>query len=161
VNIIELHLKMLDDAFSHNGWHGASLMPTLRGLSLQQLTFNETCEGYTAWGVALHCAYWKYRARRRLFDRCFGEEGVSRFARGPADWPDLPVEKTAETWQADFDLLKTEHELLKQTVARLSPGQLTAIDEKSGKPHAVQVYGVAAHDAYHTAQIRNMGVPGL
>lgn len=155
---ITLYLHMLDSAFARDGWHGASLVPTLRKLSLEQLTDSNTYEGYSAWGIALHCAYWKYRARRRLIEIVLAEEAPKHFERSPADWPDLPVERTGETWKRDFDLLQNEHRLLKDVVARLTVEQLATPSPKTGEPIAGLVYGVAAHDAYHTAQIRNMGL---
>ena len=155
---IALQLDMLDSAFAHEGWHGASLVPTLRKLSLEQLTDSNTYDGYTAWGIALHCAYWKYRARRRLIEIVLAEDPPKRFERSPADWPDLPAERTSETWKRDFDLLRSEHQLLKDVVSRLSVAQLATPSPKTSAPMAGFVYGVAAHDAYHTAQIRNMGL---
>ncbi len=156
--VITLNLHMLDSAFAHEGWHGASLVPTLRKLSLEQLTDSDTYEGYTAWGIALHCAYWKYRARRRLIEIVLAEEPPKRFERSPADWPDLPAERTRETWKRDLELLRNEHQLLKDVVSRLSVKLLVSPSPKTRKPMAGLIYGVAAHDAYHTAQIRNMGL---
>jgi len=66
-------------------------LPTLRKLRASEAVKASPFEGYTAWGVGLHTAYWKYR-------------GLVLLAKA---------------------------------------------------------FGVAAHDLYHTAQIRNMGVKGF
>ena len=45
----------LNSIFYGEAWHGAALLPTIRDLDATQAQ-KKNAEGYSAWGVALHCA---------------------------------------------------------------------------------------------------------
>jgi hypothetical protein len=51
-------------------------------------------------------------------------------------------------------LLKQQHQLLKRAVQRLAPARLDARIGRSRWLVAEQLFGVAAHDLYHTGQIQ-------
>ena len=159
--IAEFSIEMLDNVCLKSGWHGPSLVPTLRKLSLDDLVYAGTYEGYTAWGVALHCAYWKYRVRKRLLQLVPEEPAAPRFARGPADWPALPQETSEANWRIDFNLLLAEHAALKDVIVRLPAATFVPPAGRARDGASRLIHGIAAHDAYHTAQIRNMGLPNL
>lgn len=150
-------LACYDEAFDRKAWHGANVMQTLHDLTLEQLTFRSPYEGYCAWQVVLHMAYWKWDARKRI---SFPER-VARFARSPRDWPKLPAALDADAWRADLELLLSEHRLLRELIERLPASRLSGTVPPRDYPIHRYVYAVAAHDVYHTAQIRNMGIPGL
>jgi uncharacterized damage-inducible protein DinB len=148
-------LPAYEEAFNGKAWHGPTLYGTLRKLTLEQVKHSKTVEGYSVWRVALHCAYWKWYVRQKLSGK-----KIDKFPRTPKDWPALPEDGTAEDWQKDLDLLVQEHARLLALIARMSDRALqTMVDGKTSA--AKLVYGVTAHDVYHTAQIRNMGVPGI
>jgi len=152
----ELLLRMLDEAFDQEAWHGANLMQTLGPLDYRQAAARSPLEGYCAWQVALHCAYWKWATRKSL------DAGrIEPFRRTPDDWPALPESADAGAWARDRDLLVDEHRLLRARVEALSEEQLLAVQAGNRYPHSRSVLAIAAHDVYHTAMIRNMGVPGV
>jgi hypothetical protein len=70
----------------------------------------------------------------------------------------LPAECTAETWQADIGFLETEHKLLSAAVERFPHDRLAETRPQDRVTYAGLILGVASHDVYHTAQIRNLGV---
>ncbi len=155
----ELLVNVLDDGFSSKGWQGPSnLVNTVENLTLDQLTFPSPHEGYSIWQIALHCAYWKWYVRKILVGQEAGD-----FQRSPADFPSLPTVINLETWQKDLDLLLAEHRSMIKAVEEfpLQKWWDIAPGEKVKRPYVKFVYGVAAHDIYHTGQIRNMGVPDL
>jgi uncharacterized damage-inducible protein DinB len=155
----ELLVNILDDGFSGKGWQGPSnLVNTVENLTLDQLTFSSSHEGYSIWQIALHCVYWKWYVRKILV----GQE-AGNFQRSPADFPSLPTVINLETWQKDFDLLLAEHSSIIKAVKEFPRQEWWDIapGEKVKRPFVNFVYGVAAHDIYHTGQIRNMGVPNL
>ena len=127
---------------------------------MDQLTFGDTYEGYTAWQLALHCAYWKWVVRRGLT----GEN--DEFPYFPANFPQLRGELTEETWMKDLQYIDEQHERLKNATQVLFDSKLESpwIDEHGVAQDgsvAREIIGLALHDAYHTAQIRSMGIPGL
>jgi len=148
-----------DQAFFGPAWHGPSLLPTLKKLKAAEALGASPFEGYTAWGVALHTGYWKYRGLVLLAKASKGAiPQPGRFFRGPADWPALPDPAHEAAWKEDVDQLVEVHQAWK-TGLEFFPHQLWDRPVRSDGTTAAEVaFGVAAHDLYHTAQIRNMGI---
>ena len=152
----------LDEAYDMaETWYGSNLRTTLVSLSLEELKYDRTYEGYSAWELALHCAYWKWHVRRLLT----GE--TDAFPYTPDDFPRVRTTSSSEDdWSKDLAYLDDQHRRLREAVAALSDEHLSA---PSQSPDGVDqdgsvarmVMSIALHDAYHTAQIRNMGLPQL
>ena len=151
-----LFLAMIDEAFDQDAWYGPNLWNTLKGLSLEQATYTSTYEGYSAWKVVLHCAYWKWDTRKNLCGH-----PIPEFPRGPEDWPRPAEDRSLASWKADLEFLREEHRLLRECIQEFPEEKLLRIDERHHYPFARHLYGIASHDVYHTAQIRNMGIPGV
>ncbi len=143
----------LDSVFYGKAWHGAALLPTIQKFQLVPAAIEDD-EGYSAWKITLHCAYWKYDVRRRLI-----LEGTKpSFERKPRDFPRLPEDITDETWKADKDLLEKEHRRLRTAVLALPDKLLDEKPPRGSFTYAGYILGAASHDVYHTAHIRNLGV---
>ena len=143
----------VNSVFLGGAWHGASLMGTLKKLGVEQALW-ENEEGYSPWKVALHCAYWKHRAATRIS----AKGALPRFPRSPADFPALPKSANEAAWKADLAFLVQIHEQFIQVV-RAQPWPELAGERRAKVLR--EILGAAAHDAYHTGMIRNLGVPGL
>jgi hypothetical protein len=148
---IPLLLQVLDEAFIAKGWQGATLSGAVRGLTAKQALWRPggRRSRHNIWELVLHTAYWKHVVRERV-------EGGARtpFPRAPRNFPSLPPHPNAAAWRADVALLKREHEHLKRTVSRLGPAGLDAPVKRSPWVVAEQIFGIAAHDLYHTGQIQ-------
>ncbi len=148
---IRLLLQVLDEAFATKGWQGSTLSGAVRGLKPKQALWRPGGDRkrHNVWELVLHTAYWKHVVRERV-------EGGARtpFGRGPRNFPRLPVRPDAAAWKADVALLKRQHELLRRAVARLKPSRLDAPVGGSRWRVAEQIFGIAAHDLYHTGQIQ-------
>jgi uncharacterized damage-inducible protein DinB len=147
-NQIRLLLKMLDEAYDHRSWHGPNLRGSLRGISAAEARWRPGKNRHSIWDLALHAAYWKYVARRRLLGEKRGSFPVSG-----SNWfrPPAGGEKS---WKAHLKLLETTHRSLRRAVSELDDAQL----HTRLSPRSVQVLelliGVAAHDLYHAGQIQ-------
>ncbi len=148
---IRLLLEVLDEAFLAKGWQGATLSGSVRGLTPRQALWrpNGDPARHNIWELVLHTAFWKHAVRERVEGR-----GRTAFGRSPRNYPRVPPRPDAKAWKADVALMKRQHELLRRTVARLSPARLGAQVGASRWSVAEQVFGVAAHDLYHTGQIQ-------
>jgi len=148
---ILLLLQVLDEAFAAKGWQGATLSSAVRGVTLQQALWRPAGDRsrHNIWELALHTAYWKHVVRERVEGR-----GRTPFPRSPRNFPAIPRRSDAAAWKADVALLKREHDLLRRAVAHLSPTRLDAPVSRSPWVVAEQIFGVAAHDLYHTGQIQ-------
>lgn len=146
---LPLLLRILDEAYEKQAWHGPNLKGSLRGVSVQQAVWTPGPDRHSIRDLVRHTAYWKYANRRRLTGEKRGSfplEGSNWFADS-----DAPTEKA---WRGDVALLEKEHRRLREVVAALSP---KALAQKSpGSRHRVDtlVYGIAAHDVYHAGQIQ-------
>ena len=132
----DLLLKILDDAYERKAWHGTNLRGSLRGVTAETALWRPARDRHNIWELAIHCAYWKYTVRRRLT----GEKRGS-FPRKGSNW--LPP---GDDWQKDLRLLGDEHRALRSAIANARAAQLVKQERL--------IYGVAAHDAYHTGQIQ-------
>lgn len=158
-NKVRVLVEYLDAVFYGPGWHGPELYPTLQELSLVQLQWSDPREGLSAWKLALHCAYWKHVVTGRLVDQ------QAPFARPREDWPEATAGADREAWEADLQLLVDMHEELKRSVRYLDPDKLALPVVGNGGEERMSnealILSIAAHDAYHTAHIRNFGIPGF
>lgn len=146
---LALLLRILDEAYEKQAWHGPNLKGSLRGVSVQQAVWRPGPDRHNIRDLVRHAAYWKYANRRRLT----GEKRGS-FPLEGSNWFKDSGPPTEKAWRADVALLDGEHRRLREVVARLSP---KALQEKSaGSRHRIDtlVYGIAAHDVYHAGQIQ-------
>jgi uncharacterized damage-inducible protein DinB len=146
---IKLLLGTLDGAFGR-GWQGTTLSGALRGVTPRQALWRPTRGRHNVWELALHAAYWKYVVRRRIA----GQTARGAFPRAPSNWPDLPDAPTPAAWRADVRLLRRMHDELLQAVAALPPRKLGTRSPSGKWTYAQMIFGVAAHDIYHTGQIQ-------
>lgn len=145
---ISMLLTLLEQAYDRPTWHGPNLRSSLRGLTPEEALWRPAQGRHCAWEYALHCAYWKFMATRRLT----GELERGKFPRKPANFPAVPAAPTAGAWKADLELLHACHLELRAAVERLEPARL---DEKSGRwTLAEHAFGAANHDVYHAGQVR-------
>jgi len=148
---IRLLLDVLDEAFTAKGWQGTTLSGAVRGLTPRQALWRPSGDGsrHNVWELVLHTAFWKHAVRERVQGR-----GRTPFPRSPRNFPSVPARADAAAWKADVALLKRQHELLRRTVAGLPAARLEARLGASRWKVAEQIFGVAAHDLYHTGQIQ-------
>jgi len=145
---LALLLSSLDEAFERQSWHGPNLLGALRRVRAGQACWRPGPGRHNIWEIAVHAAYWKYAARRRLT----GEKRGSFALRG-SNWfrRDGGGERD---WKADLKLLVEEHRRLREAVARLRPADLGKTSQRSRFRHDFVIRGVAAHDLYHAGQIQ-------
>src|SRR3972149_6893245 len=62
----DLLLSALDEAFERQAWHGPNLLGTLRRVNAAQAAWRPGPGRHNIWEIALHTAYWKNAASRRL-----------------------------------------------------------------------------------------------
>ncbi|HUL35343.1 MAG TPA: DinB family protein [Candidatus Eisenbacteria bacterium] len=139
-----LLLVLLAEAYEKKTWHGPNLRQSLKGVTAKQAAWRPGPGRHNIWELALHAAYWKYVARRRIEGSkrgSFSLKGSNFFAR--------PVKGHAsETdWRKDLALLDREHKALEQAIRR-------ALKTTRAKQLLPTIYGVAFHDVYHAGQIR-------
>lgn len=136
----EILLSLLDEGYGRPAWHGPNLKASLRGLTPAQAAWRPAPAMHNIWELVLHCAYWKFTARRRITgDRKlrFPYPGSNFFPRDDGTPP--------AQWKIDLECLAEEHAALRAPVAASST--LSA-------QHIRTIRGVAAHDIYHAGQIQ-------
>jgi hypothetical protein len=147
---IRLLVDVVDHAFTGRSWHGTTLTGALRGVTPARALWRPARNRHSVWDLVLHAAYWKYVVRCRVT----GERPPEGFPRAPSNWPGTPARPEAARWRADVRLLKRMHEEMRAAVAALPPRRLRARSPAGTWSYAEMIYGVAAHDLYHTGQIQ-------
>jgi uncharacterized damage-inducible protein DinB len=147
-NEIDLLLAVIDDAYSGKSWQGSNLKGSIRGLSPEDAAWRPGPDRHNIWELVLHAAYWKYTVKRKLLG-----EKRGLFPLKGSNWFHRPQEKTLAAWKADQHLLEDIHQDLRRTIVAIDPPLLARPAGQSKYPYAKIIYGVAAHDIYHTGQI--------
>jgi uncharacterized damage-inducible protein DinB len=139
-------VELLDEAFFGPSWHGPSLLGALRGLNEKQASWRPAKKRHNIWELAVHAAYWKYIARRRLTGQ------RERFPVKGSNWFIRPSD--GRGWKEDVALLIDQHERLRDVVGAVPQTALTQPigPGRSTKGHLIR--GIAAHDLYHAGQIQ-------
>ena len=146
---ISLLLEVYDQSFDRAAWHGTSLGGGLRQVDWKEALKRPGRARHNMWELVLHIAYWKCVVRRRLT-----RDPSVEFSRSPANWPAVPTRPTALLWQRDVDLLRKEHQLLRDVIARFPAHRLGQKGWHTRWSNAATIYGIASHDLYHTGQIQ-------
>ncbi|MEO6324973.1 MAG: DinB family protein [Thermoanaerobaculia bacterium] len=136
-------VALFEEAFERKSWHGTTLKGSLRGLSAPDASRRPGPGRHNIWEVALHAAYWKYVARRRIT----GDRRLS-FPRTGSNWFVCPPEGIADDrlWREDIALLQEEHRKLRNV--------LTVPGARFVETQLRVMRGVIAHDLYHAGQIQ-------
>jgi DinB superfamily len=143
-DLLDVLLAAMDEAYDKKGWHGPGLRGSLRGVSAEEALWRPAPRRHNVWELAIHAAYWKYAVRRRLAG------GIKRgsFALKGSNWIAAPDIAGEEAWKETVALLDREHRALRETVASLAAAALR------NRKTLQLVYGITAHDLYHTGQIQ-------
>ncbi len=142
-------LAQLDEAFDHRSWHGTNLRGSIRGMRAATASARPAPGRHNAWEIAVHAAYWKYAAWRRLTG-----EKRGTFARAGSNWFASPTPPTEAAWRKDVALLVRYHRQLRAAVAGLRDGDLDRRAAGGRETVGRLVRGIAAHDLYHAGQIQ-------
>ena len=146
---IALLLEVLDQAFGRAAWHGPNLAGSLRGLTWREALKRPRAGRHCIWELVLHTAYWKCIARKRLTR----DPGLE-FPRAPANFPAVPRKPSAALWRQDVVLLRKEHRLLREVIARFPAARVGRRAWHSRWTNVETIYGIASHDLYHAGQIQ-------
>jgi hypothetical protein len=145
-------LAILDQAYNRPSWHGTNLRGSLRRVTPAQAAWRAGPHNHNIWEIAVHAAYWKYAAARRLTGGARGS-----FPLKGSNWFQRPAESgppDGRAWKADLALLDDMHDVLRTAMTRLSAKDLPRIPPGKKVSNFALLSGVAAHDLYHAGQIQ-------
>jgi hypothetical protein len=152
---LESMLGMADKEFDGESFNGASLMATLDSLTAEQAASEATFEGYSAWEVAIHCAWYKHFIAVSL-----GAE-PEPYPYAEKNFAPIPSPADDEAWKATRAVLRRSHHEVMKTIRAASSEKLDTSFAEWGVPFREAIAWLCTHDICHNAQIRSMGVPGL
>jgi heme-degrading monooxygenase HmoA/uncharacterized damage-inducible protein DinB len=126
-------------------WHGPSLSELLDGVTPAQAAARPIPGAHSIWEIVLHDTGWTEVIRRRL-------EGEAVEEPEAGDFPP-PSDPTAKAWADAQARLRSAHERIVETVARLRPEDLEG--KVPGRDYSArfQVHSAIRHTVYHTGQI--------
>jgi uncharacterized damage-inducible protein DinB len=146
-------IRIVDEVYRGPAWHGPSVRAVLRELTPDVASHRIAPGRNTPWELLLHLAYTRHRLLVRL-----GGAAAGKFPRklGRSWWPEAPAKPTEAHWAKDVALLEEYQRKLIDEIETTSLKNLRRI--RSGKTSTIadELLGLAAHDAYHSGQIRLM-----
>lgn len=146
---LSLLLREIRRGYDHSAWHGPNLKSSLRGVTVPMAAWRPGPGRPNIWELAVHAAYWKYRACRYI-----DPEAAPSFGIKGSNFPPRPVEESEEAWQADLAFLESWHERLLATVQAFDPRRLSDTPGSSSFTFEMLISGISDHDIYHAGQIR-------
>jgi hypothetical protein len=153
----QLALIVLDGAFQGKAWQGPTLSGSLRGVKPELALWKPYARRRCIWEQMLHATYWKLTILR-VFDPATDLTVL----RPGGNWPRVPHVRgatAAAAWKDDLARLQQVHAGVLSAVKQL-PERMwhTRRARTTGAArsltYAQYLAGAAAHDAYHTGQIR-------
>jgi uncharacterized damage-inducible protein DinB len=144
-------LALLDEGYDRKSWHGTNLRGSLRRVTAAQAGWRPRGGIHSIADITVHCAYWKYAARRRLT----GEKRGSFPLKG-SNWFRREAPLTEAAWRACVALLDAQHAALRDAIRTLAPARWAATPPGSKVSTAMLLRGVALHDVYHAGQIQTL-----
>ena len=148
-SLTALLVALYDQGFDRRAWHGTPLAGALRGVSAKEALWRPRRNRHNIWELVLHAAYWKYIVRRRLT-----HDTEISFPRRGSNWIAVPARPDARSWKRDLALLREQHLLLRNAIARFPTALLSARAWRSQWTNVATIYGIASHDLYHAGQIQ-------
>jgi uncharacterized damage-inducible protein DinB len=138
-------IAALRGAFEANGWHGPTVLGSVRGVSPLDAGRKPPRAHHSIHELVDHIAYWEAVVLRRYLGP--GKQSP----RGRGDWRP-PAGSLAESVRR----MEEGHRALIAAVSALRDEDLDRkVPTSSGPRPLVEVlHGLAAHDAYHAGQIR-------
>jgi len=139
-----------------HSFNGPSLMETVCPLTLEQVISTATHQSYTVWGIVLHCAFFKWKMIRFI-----DPHAAIDFRYEKTDFPRLPMERSRAAWGETLVHSDRIHEHYMRLLSSLPESFLDRAIGEWDCSAGQAIAWLAAHDTYHNAQIRNMGLEGL
>jgi len=142
---LSLFIWLTEAEYNGGSFNGPNLVKTLSSLTMEQVTTEETYEGYTVWGIVLHLMHWKHFLARVLGDATLGD-----FLYEGENWPALPETSSETAW---VQTLAEQDEIHAAYVAALKAFPEERLGEKMewGCPFGEAIAWMTTHDTYHIA----------
>ncbi|MBF9141721.1 DinB family protein [Hymenobacter properus] len=147
-------LDQLRRAFDGDPWCGPSLLTNLEGITAAQAAQHPIPSAHSIWEIVVHVANWTAIVRRRIADNKPLQPGDAQ------DWPALPAELSAASWQHTLTALRTAQQQLLAFVETLPDAELgrtigATFEPPQGGSYTTHqmLHGVAQHYLYHGGQI--------
>jgi uncharacterized damage-inducible protein DinB len=150
-------LDLAEAEFDGHSFNGPPMLKTLESLSAARAASPDTWEGYSAWEVVHHVIYFKYFVTRSLG----AASALEPYPYPQVDFALAPPDATEEQWEQTLAYLTRVHRACMAAIRGLPDERLDAEMPEWKVPYRRAIAWLCAHDTYHTAQIRSMGVPGL
>jgi uncharacterized damage-inducible protein DinB len=147
------------DGDDNPSFNSPSLIAVLEKLSPEAAASTVTYEGYSAWGVALHVAYYKHFIISALAGESIA--GVYPFPAGTYGFGEVPASPDPVSWKEVTAYLRNIHSIQMRVLRSADPARLGETFSAWKISYGRAAAWLCSHDSYHAAQIMSMGVPGL
>jgi uncharacterized damage-inducible protein DinB len=145
-----LLLRVLRENYRGGAWHGPAVLTALRDLEVAGARWRPGPGRHSIWELTIHLAY----ARHIMLRRMGLETPAFPHRLTKAWWPSAPAALTPGAWKDELALLDTLHGELVAAVSGAGRRLLGTVRPRRNLTLAMEVLGVATHDAYHAGQMQ-------
>jgi len=153
---LDLIVEQTEREFRGHTFNGYSLMETLRPMSARTAASTETYEGFSAWDNLVHAIYFKFHLTRVLG---FAEP-LLPYPWEEGSFPPIP-DTSDEAWGRALDYAELVHDTYISALNSIGEERFSERIEEWDCTVREAIVWMPAHDTYHVAQVRNMGLPEL
>jgi hypothetical protein len=144
-------------AYKNNAYNGLSLIAMLNKLTINDVTDNNTYEGYSIIEIVMHLAYCKYFVNEKIGNKQGYPypyyKGVEGFY--------TPLNLDDNIYREIIEYLVVVHQGAMDSINGLEKKDYDKWINEWGMTHKEAAIWLCNHDTYHIAQIRNMGIQVL
>lgn len=154
--LLDAFAEQAEREFRGHTFNGYSLIETVGPMNAVAAASRDTYEGYSAWENVVHVVFFKYFILRALCR----SGSVDPYPWEEGSFPPIP-DTSEEAWRMTLAYANRVHDAYTSAVRSLDVLRLDRRIEEWDCSLFEALIWIPTHDAYHTAQIRNMGLPSL
>jgi uncharacterized damage-inducible protein DinB len=141
-------LKLLQETFDGDPWHGRSLKALLSEVTPEMALKKPNAESHSIAELVYHLVTW----REFTISRLQPQEGKDTHYFESIDWRPLDLTKT-QTWEEGLQLLEQSRQRVLAVLEEFNDSILQETVAERKYKFKVLLYGLVQHEAYHAGQI--------
>lgn len=146
---IKKFISEFETIYNGEPWYGKSLMAVINDANPKDVFKKEKPAAHSAYEITYHLYAW----RDLLVKRLNGDIQSTIETNSKEDWPPLPKEKTADSWNTLVKKLGQNQQVLIKALSEWKDDMLDKNFAGTDYPLRTFLNGQVQHDIYHIGQI--------
>jgi len=146
---IQHYVSSFENLYEGEPWYGRSIVSIVREVPPTQAFKKNSPASHSIYEIVGHMLAWRDLFVKRLN----GDYSSSIQSNSESDWPKLPAEKNAGSWDQLLHKLSENQQALINALKKVNDGQLDKDFAKTNATLETHLEGNLQHDIYHLGQI--------